>query len=112
LAYRCGVFYFTPGATPSLLHQSLHQLGELYKIRDSDQGTTVADCDLRIGPHFVRPLRRHRADGLLVDLQKQPRAVPVVPLADAEKLTSAERVERMRHAHKTRRRDRRACILS
>jgi hypothetical protein len=71
----------------------------------------LADGDLRIRRHDVRPLRRHRAHSLLVDAQQEPRAVTVVPLADANELLSAERMERMRHTHKTLRHVGRACIL-
>jgi hypothetical protein len=108
----CGVFSFTPSRAWSLLDQSLHQFGQLQKIGDPDDRPSVADDHLRIGRHFVRPLRRHRADGLLVDLQKESRAVAVVPLADADKLPVTERMEWVRHAHKTRHPSRRGCILS
>lgn len=97
--------------TVLLLHQSPHELLELPKIDNPCHGAPVPDGDLRIERHFVRPLRRHRADRFLVHLQQQPRTVPVVPLADADKLPPAERVEWVRHAHKTRCRRRNACIL-
>jgi hypothetical protein len=94
-----------------LLHQPLHQLRELQKVRQPGHCASFADGHLRIGCHFVGPLRWHRTDGLPVDLQQEPCAVPVVPPADAGKLPSAERVEWMRHAHKTRHSGRRSCIL-
>lgn len=85
-----------------LLHQPPDQVRKLEKIRDSRNPTTVSNDHLRIRPDLVRPLRRYRVDGLSVALQQQPRAVPVVPLADADKLPAAERVEGVRHTHKTR----------
>ncbi len=83
-----------------LLHQSLHEVGELEKVRDSSHRTILADGNVRLGPHVVRPLRRHRADGLLVDPEQQPHAVPVVPPTDADQLSAAERVEGVRYTHK------------
>jgi hypothetical protein len=95
-----------------LSDESLHQLGKLHQICDAQDRTTLAEGALWSGRHNIGPLRRHRAYGLVVDAQHEPRAVPVVPLGDADKLPSAERVKWVRHAHKTRRSDGRACILS
>jgi hypothetical protein len=95
-----------------LSDESLHQLGKFQHVCDAQHRPVLAEGALRIGPHDIRPLRRHRAHGLLVDAQQEPRAIPVVPLGDADKLPSAQRVKWVRHAHKTRRRDGRACILS
>jgi hypothetical protein len=96
---------------PRLSEQSFHQLGKHQEVRDSRDCTTLPQGDLRIGSHGIRPLWRHRAHGLVVNAQHEPRAVPVVPLGDAYKLPSAERVKWVRHAHKTRRCDGKACIL-
>lgn len=104
------VFTLISSALPS--HQSLHELGKLQQIRQPQQRTTASDDDLGIGRDNVGPLPRHRANDIFVYAEQEPRAVPIVPFADAHELPPAERVERMRHAHKTRRRDRRACILS
>lgn len=95
-----------------LADQPIHQFGKLHKICDPDNRPALADGDLRIGRHVIRPLRRHRAHGLLANLEQEPRAVPVVPLADAYKLLSAERMKWMRHAYKARRCGGRPCILS
>ena len=64
------------------------------EIINTERRATRADDDLRIGCDNVRPLRRHRADVIFVDAQQEPRPVAVVPLADADELPSAERVER------------------
>jgi hypothetical protein len=93
------------------VHQSLHQFGQPQKIRDPEKRAALADGDLRIGRYSVRPLRRHRTRGLFIDPQQEPRAIPVVALADADKLLSGERVEWVGHAYKTRCCSGRACIL-
>jgi hypothetical protein len=111
LAYTCGVFSFTLHRASSLLHQSAHEFGEFKKIDDRDYRAPVPQGPLWIGCHFVRPLRWHRANGIVVDLQQQPRAVPIVPLADADKLPAAERVEGVRHPHKMRCLRGSGCIL-
>ena len=101
-AYECGIFRFTP-RWRALLDESLHQLGELHEISHPHNPPAIAHRDLEIGRHDVRPLQRHRAHGGLVDLEQEPRTVPVVPLPDADKLPPAERVERVRHPYKMRR---------
>jgi hypothetical protein len=111
LLYECDIFSFTHQRT-ALSDKSLHQFGKHQQVRDPRDRTTLAKGNLRIGPHGIRPLRRHRAHGLIVDAQHEPRTVTVVPLGNADKLPSAKRVKWVRHAHKTRRRDGRACILS
>jgi hypothetical protein len=93
-------------------HQPLHELGKLQQIRHSQQRPPAPDDHLGIGRDNVGPLPRHRANDVLVCAKQKPRSVPIVPFADAHELLPAERVERVGHAHKTRRRDRRACILS
>jgi len=110
-ADECGVVCFTLISRALLPHVSLHQLGKLQQIRDPQQCAPAADHDLRIRCDDVGPVLRHRADMVSVDAQQEPRAVPVVPLANADELSSAERMEGVRHAHKTRRRVRKPCIL-
>lgn len=110
-AYRRGVFCFTrPGALRC--DEPRHQTGKLQEICEPQGRAAFPDHDFGIGRDDVCPLPRHRANALAVDAQQEARAVPVVPLADADELPSAERVERVRHAHKTRCCARRACILS
>ncbi len=106
-----GIFCFTVAGPISLSDESRHQLGELQKIRDQEERTALADDDRWIGRHDVRPLPRHGAHAIGVDAQQEPRAVPIVPLADADELPSAQRVERVRDAHKTRRCVGTACSL-
>jgi hypothetical protein len=49
---------------------------------------------------------------VVVLAQQEPRPVPVVSLADADELPSAERVKWVGHAHKARARVRTACSSS
>jgi len=107
----CGVVCFTPISRALLSQVSLHQFGKPQQIRDPQQCAPAADHNLRIRCDDVGPVLRHRADMVSVEAQQEPRAVPVVPLADADELSSAERMEGVRHAHKTRHRVRRPCIL-
>ena len=65
----------------------------------------LAYDDLRIRSNQIRPLRRNRADGRIVDSQQETSSIAVVPLAHASELFAAEWMERMRDAHKTRRYD-------
>jgi len=92
--------------------EPLHQCGKRQQVCDPQDRATIAKGDLRIGPHHIRPMRRHRAHGLVVDPEQEPGAVPIVPLADADELLSRERVEWVRHPYKMRCRGRRACIMS
>ncbi|XXY36390.1 hypothetical protein WMF04_37560 [Sorangium sp. So ce260] len=107
--YMCGVIPFTRLSPALLLDEVRYQAGKLQEIGYPEQRAALADDDLWIGRDYVGPLPRHRADVLLVDAPQEPRPVPVVPLAHADELPSAERVERVRHAHKARARERRAC---
>jgi hypothetical protein len=105
----CGVISFTRLSPARLLDQLRHQAGKLQEIGYPEQRATLAEDDLWIRRADVGPLPRHRADVILVDTQQEPRPVPVVPLANADELPSAERVERVSHAHKALTRVRRAC---
>jgi hypothetical protein len=92
-----------------LFDEARHQRGQLHQIRDSEQRPALADGDLWIRRREVGPRPRHRANVIRVDLQQETPPVPVVPFADADQLLSAERVERVGHAHKARVYVRRAC---
>ena len=92
--------------------QALHKLGKPQKIRDPNQRASLPDDYLRIGGDQVRPLPWNRAHAILIDAQQEPSAIPVVSLADAHKLLSAEWVKWVRHTHKKRRCIGKTCILS
>jgi hypothetical protein len=109
--YACGIFCLTRAGPTGLSNESRHQVGKFQKIRDSEKCTALADDDRRVGRHGVRPVPWHRAHLIGFHAQQDPRAVPIVPLANADELPSAERVKRVRDAHKTRRCVGRACIL-
>lgn len=112
LANTDGVICITfPGAA-FRSDEARHQVRELHQIGRAKQRARPAEDDLRIGRDDVSPPRWHRADVIVVDTKKQPRAVAVVPLADADELPSAERVKGMRDAHKARPQIRRASSSS
>lgn len=110
--YICGIITITRRPSVSLLHQPRYQFGEFDEIRNHAQRAASANDNLRIRCNQVGPLLRHRANLILVDAQQEPCPVPVVPLADADELPPAERVEWVGHAHKARVRVRDACIPS
>lgn len=93
----CGIISFTTAPTG----EPRNHVGEFEQIVPPEHRTSLADDGRRIVLHDVGPLRRHRANVLIVDLEQQPLPVAVVPLAHTDKLPSAERVEWMRHSHKT-----------
>jgi hypothetical protein len=109
LPYGCGIIVFTTTGPVLPLDEARHQLGELQEIGNAKHRAPLPDDDLWIGCDDVGPLRRHRAKVLLVEAQKEPPPVPVVPLTDADELPPAEWVKRVGHAHKARARVRRAC---
>ena len=71
----------------------------------------LAHDDLRVRSYEIRPLRWNRADGRIIDLQQETSSISVVPFAYTNEILAAERMERMRDAHKTRGCDRSICIL-
>jgi hypothetical protein len=79
-----------------------NQVRELHQVRHSEQRSPLPEHVLGIRCDDVGPLRQDRANALGVDLQQKALAVPVVPFSDANELTSAERMKRMRHANKMR----------
>jgi len=106
------IICLTHTGLPIALNEAGHQVGESEQIGDPEQPSAVAEDDLGIGRDRVGPLRRYRAKAILVDAQQQADAVPVVPLTHADELASDERVERVRHAYKTRARVRSASSSS
>lgn len=107
--YTRGMILFAPLSPLLLFDEARHQAGKLQEIGHSEHPAAPAEDDLWIGCDDVGPLPRHRADAILVDAQQEPRPVPGVPLADADELPSAERVEWVGHAHKARICMRRGC---
>ncbi len=107
--YTSGIILFTQLSPALLIDEVRHQAGEPQEIDHAKHPAAPAEGDLGIGGDDVSPLPRHGAHLLLVDTQQEPRPVPVVPLADADELPPAERMERVGHPHKTRSRVRRGC---
>jgi hypothetical protein len=110
--YTCGRIHltFVRAAPPVASVEARDQLRELHQVGDSEERSALPDGDFGIRNDGVRPLRWDGADGLGIDLQEEPLAVPIVPLGDAGELPPAERVERVGHAHKTRGSIRSICI--
>ena len=110
--YTCGRFPFTlnPDTTPPA--ELFYQLCEFQQIRHAEKRTIPAYDDLRIRSNEIRPLRRNRADGDIIDPEQETSSITVVSLAHASDLPAAERMKRMRDAHKTHRWDRITCILN
>ena len=121
-AFTCGVFSFTNAAKLTLrivwslpritLAELVYQAFEFQQIRHAEERTILAYDDLRIGSNEIRPLRRNRAHRDIIDSEQETSSVTVVSLTHASDLPAAERMERMRDAHKTHRWDRRTCTLS
>ena len=71
----------------------------------------LAYNNLQVRSNEVRPLRRNRADGRIIDSEQETSSITVVPLAHAGELFAAQWMERVRDAHKARRWDRGTCTL-
>jgi hypothetical protein len=118
-ASTCGVFSFTNAAKLTLrivwslpritLAELVYQAFEFQQIRHAEERTILAYDDLRIGSNEIRPLRRNRADCDIIDSEQETSSVTVVSLTHASDLPAAERMERMRDAHKVHRWDRSTC---
>jgi hypothetical protein len=94
------------------LAELIYQAFEFQQIRHAEERTILAHDDLRVGSYEIRPLRRNRANRYIIDPEQETSSVTVVSLAHASDLPAAERMERMRDAHKTHRWDRNTCTLS
>ena len=123
LGVSCGVFPFTYAAQFPLhgifsspaqipLAEPVYQASEFQQVHHAEWRTVSTHGDLRINSDDVSPLRRNGANGFIIDLQQQGDSIAVVPLAYAGQLPSAERMKRMRDAHKARGCDRSICILN
>jgi len=94
------------------LAELIYQAFEFQQIGHAEERTILAYDDLRVGSNEIRPLRRNRADRDIIDPEQETSSVTVVPLAHTSDLPAAERMKRMRDAHKTHRWDRSTCTLS
>jgi len=91
--------------------QASHKARELHQVCDAEKRSFLAEHHLWIRSHKVGPLEWNGANRLTVHLQQQPPPIPVVALAEANQLSPAERMERMRYPDKMRCRGDIACIL-
>jgi hypothetical protein len=92
--------------------QAIQKTCELQQVCNTEECAPLSDDDLRIWDGEVRPLRGDGTNDLLIDLQQEPRAIAVVPLAHADERLPAEGMERMRYAHKAHRSNGNVCILN
>lgn len=115
-----GRVIFTPAANSpytfsrvpprAAFREACDESSELQQVGDPEESPLLAHDDLGISRHGVCPLRQNRAHGGDIDLQQEPLAVPVVPLAHADELPSAERMEWMRYGEEPFGRGRSVCI--
>lgn len=77
-----------------------HKPREIEQIRQAKERTVLPYNDFRIRGGKIGPLRQNRADCHLINLQQQTLAVNVVALAYADELLAAQRMKRVRDAHK------------
>ena len=94
------------------ISELIYQAFEFQQIGHAEERTITAYDDLRIGSNEIRPLWRNRADRDIIDPEQETSSVTVVSLAHASDLPAAERMKRMRDAHKTHRWDRSTCTRS
>lgn len=92
--------------------EASHKSREIHQICDPEKRAFLPEHHLWIQDHKVGPLPWNGANRLFVHLQQQPPTVPVVSLAEANQLSPAERMERMRYPDKMRRWGDIACILN
>ena len=109
MLYTCGILSLTLADLAFPFDEPRYQVSKLQQISDSEQRATLTDDDRWIGCNHVGPLPWHRVHVVFVHAQQEPRPVPVVSLADADELPSAERVKWVSHAHKARARVWRGC---
>lgn len=120
-AVTCGIIIITfaakfalrfISASPVNRTETCDEPCQLQQIPDAEQGTPLADDNLRIRRNKICPLSGNRADDVVIHLQQDSRSVPVVPLTDTDELSSSERMERMRYPNKLCPSNGRVCILS
>ena len=117
----CGIFRLTNAAELALhpigrlprlpAAQTIQKPLKLQQVCDAEPCAPPADDGLWVRGDKLRPLPGNRAYRHLVNLQQESPAVTVIPLAHADKRLPAEWMEGMRHTYKTRRSDRKVCIL-
>lgn len=89
----------------------IDQSCQFQQIRHAEERTVMAENDLRVRGHKIRPLRRNRAESPILSLQQQTPSLSVASLADVSERPPMEGMKRMRNADKTCRCGRRTCIL-
>ena len=88
----------------------LDETGQPHKVDNPKKRPPLPNDDFGIQGRSVGPLRRNRANRVVVDAQQEPLAGPVIAFADADKLPVGEWMEGVRHADKLRRSDGMVCF--
>jgi len=89
----------------------LYKPCQFQQIRHAEERPVLAYGDLRVRSTEIRPLRRNRANGRLIDSQQQTFPIAVVPVAHARELLAVKWMKRVCDAYKTHRCDRNTCTL-
>jgi hypothetical protein len=112
LLYICGKFILTIGRALGAPRRgnARNKLGEFHQINEPQKRSPLPHDNVRIDSGDVGPLRRNRANRVVVDAQQQPLAIPVIALAHANELAVGERMEWVNYPHKLRRRDGKARV--
>jgi len=91
--------------------EAVNEPCEFQQIRYAEESAARAEDNFWIGGNEVRPLLGNGAGDGTINLQQDPCSVAAVSLTDAEKLASAEWVERMGYLYKVCLNDGMACNL-
>jgi hypothetical protein len=89
----------------------LDKIGKLDEVQSPKKRPLLSHDDLGIRGDSIGPLRRNRANPVVLEAQQEPLAGPIAALADADKLHTGEWMEGMGYADKLRRSDGNVCIL-
>ena len=110
LSTTCGVFSLTLAAEFALhiirhlqrtkSAELIYESNKFHQIPDAEERTVPAYDDFWVRSNQVRPLRRNRTYGFVIDPQQEAFSIAVVPLAHAGELFSAEWMEWVRDTYK------------
>ena len=112
--YMCGKNILTQRSClgAPIRGEALHKSRKFQQIRNPENRASLPHGDFGIRGDHVGPLRRNRANSVVVDAQQVSLAGPVLTLADEDKLPSAEWMERVGYADKLCQSGGNVCILS
>lgn len=107
--YGCVVNCLTLPPLFPLPGHTCHEFGEPHQVFKQRDRVPSSEDHLWIRSDIVGPRPRHRANALVIDLQQEPHPVPVVALPNADQPLPTQRMEWVRHLHKTPPHVRKAC---